>query len=136
MAHPITVEIVSADRKVYNGNAVSVVIPGSAGYFGVLHGHAPLISTLAIGLLELRATGNAAPTVFAISGGFVEVTPDKVVVLADSAESTVEIDAERAKLAATRAEERLRLVGPDIDYERAQAALLRAINRLRAIGHL
>jgi F-type H+-transporting ATPase subunit epsilon len=134
MAHPIDVEIVAADRKVFSGTAGSVTIPGIDGYFGVLSGHAPLISALGIGIVELRAHEGSAPQLFAVSGGFVEVTPEKVTLLADAAETAAEIDAERARLAVERAEARLRETGPHIDITRAQAALHRAVNRLRLMG--
>ncbi len=134
MAHPIDVEIVAADRKVFSGTAGSVTVPGIDGYFGVLAGHAPLISALAIGIVELRAHEAGVPQLFAVAGGFVEVTPEKVTILADAAEAPAEIDAERARLAAERAEERLRAPEPGIDVTRAQASLLRALNRLRLIG--
>jgi F-type H+-transporting ATPase subunit epsilon len=133
MAHLFQVEVVAADRMLFQGEVESMVIPGADGYFGVLYGHAPLVAALSIGMLTITAPGQKTPTEIALAGGFVEVTPTKVIVLADAAELTSEIDAERARIAKERAEERLRS-GGDIDFDRAQAALLRAVNRLKAAG--
>ncbi|HEX2948905.1 MAG TPA: F0F1 ATP synthase subunit epsilon [Armatimonadota bacterium] len=126
-----TVEIVSADRKLYSGEAVSITIPGADGYFGVLRGHAPLVSAMMIGEITITPPDNKPPIIFAVSGGFAEVSAEHVVILADTAELAEEIDVERARLAKERAEERLQEAGGDIDVTRAQAALMRAINRLR-----
>jgi len=127
------IEVVAADHKVFTGDAVSVTIPGIDGYFGVLRGHAPLVSAIAVGVVTIRPTENREPIVLAVSGGFTEVTGDHVVILADSAELTSEIDIERARIAKARADERLRVAGTDIDVDRAKLALLRAINRLKTI---
>jgi F-type H+-transporting ATPase subunit epsilon len=131
MAHPFDIEVVAADRRVFTGAAISVTIPGLAGYFGVLHGHAPLVAALKPGALTIDREGGE-PLVLAVSGGFVEVMADRVLVLADSAELVAEIDVERARLAKERAQERIRVGGPAVDLDRAQAALLRAIARLKA----
>lgn len=131
MAHPFEVEIVAADRRLYSGQAESLVIPGTDGYFGVLSGHAPLVSALAVGELIIKPPGKPA-MLMAVAGGFAEVLPDHVVILADAAELAEEIDIERARQARERAEERLReRGGGEMDIDRAQAALMRAINRLR-----
>jgi F-type H+-transporting ATPase subunit epsilon len=108
-----------------------VVIPGSQGYFGVLPGHAPLLATLGIGELTYRV-GREEYHV-AVSGGFAEVLNDKVIVLADAAETPADIDRARAEQARDRAESRLsgRATQEDIDYTRAAAALARALIRLQ-----
>jgi F-type H+-transporting ATPase subunit epsilon len=129
MARPFEVEVVAADRKLFTGKALSVVVPGAEGSFGVLYGHAPLVSALGIGELSVTPAEGSS-LVLSVEGGFVEVTPEKVVILADAAELADDIDIERARMAKPRAEERLRVKG-DIDITRAQAALMRAINRLR-----
>ena len=129
MALAFDVEIVAADHVVYRDQAVSLIAPGAAGYFGVLREHAPLISTLKIGALTISPL-DAPPIIFAISGGFAEVTPDKVIVLADSAERADEIDVARAREARDRAEARLRERADEIDSDRATTSLARALNRL------
>lgn len=135
MSLAFNVEVISADRKLFAGKTVSLVIPGIDGYFGVLYGHAPLIGALGIGELTITNEGGKV-TVLAISGGFVEVAPDRTLVLADAAELAHDIDIERARLARQRAEERLQQPSradqmSDVDFERARIALLRAINRMR-----
>lgn len=132
MEHAIEIEVVAADRKVYSGRAVSLMVPGGSGYFGVLHGHAPLISTLAVGEVTITPV-DEPPVLLAVSAGFVEVTPDRATILADTAELAEEIDVQRARQARERAEARLRERTDEIDYQRAEAALTRAINRLRVV---
>ena len=133
MASAFEVQVVSADRKLYSGTCSTLVAPGMDGYFGVLFGHAPMIAALGIGRLDLTpADGDTIH--IAIAGGFAEVTPDRVQILADTAEQASEIDVERARQAVQRAEERLREKSEDINFDRAQAALQRALNRLRVAG--
>ena len=134
MAHPFDVEVVAADRKVFTGQAVSLVAPGADGYLGILHDHAPLITSLAVGAITIVTAENQPPIIIAISGGFMEVTGDKVIILADTAEMAQDIDIERARLALERAEGRLRGAEEGTDVDRAKAALLRALNRLRIAG--
>lgn len=131
MANSFTVDVVAADKKLFSGDAVSLLAPGADGYFGVLRGHAPLVAALQVGELEITPADNRGKILIAVSGGFIEVTQEHVEVLADSAELAAEIDLERARQAHQRAEERLRQPGEDIDVERAEAALARASNRLR-----
>ena len=130
MAATFDVEVVAADRTVYNGPAVSLVLPGVDGYLGVLRGHAPLVTALGIGEITITLPNNQTQ-VIAVSGGFAEVLPQKVVVLADAAELSDEIDIERARLARERAEERLHVPGESTDVDRARTALMRALNRLK-----
>ena len=130
MAAIYEVVVVSADRQLFCGPAVSLVAPGVDGYFGVLAGHAPLIAALGIGELDITSP-DGTELAIAIEGGFVEVTPDRVEILADAAELAEDIDIERARLAAQRAEELLREKSTDVNFDRAQLALLRALNRLR-----
>jgi F-type H+-transporting ATPase subunit epsilon len=130
VAHVFEVEVIAADRRLFTGQATSLVIPGVDGYFGVLYGHAPLVGALGVG--ELLVTGeDGKPTRIALHGGFVEVTSEHTVILADAAELADAIDVERARLAAQRAQERLKQKAPDIDFERARASLMRAINRMK-----
>jgi F-type H+-transporting ATPase subunit epsilon len=110
-----------------------VVVPGLEGYFGVLPGHAPFLSTLGIGELTYRKGREELH--LAVAGGFCEVRNDKVIVLADTAERPEDIDRERAERARQRAEQRLAGRTPEeIDYTRAAAALARALTRLQVAG--
>jgi len=125
----IRLDIVTPDRLVAHDAVNSVSIPGKNGYLGILPGHAPLLTELVPG--ELVYAREGAKHSVAVNWGFAEVLPDRVIVLAHSAERAEEIDVERAQKAKTRAEERLkRLDDPAIDMERAQEALRRAMARL------
>jgi F-type H+-transporting ATPase subunit epsilon len=126
----IRLDIVTAERMVYSDDVDMVVAPGAEGQLGVLPHHTPLMTTLLPG--ELRIKKGAEEVSLAISGGFLEVRPDRVVVLADAAERAEEIDVDRAEEARKRARERLsqqRELG--IDGARAEAALRRSLARLR-----
>jgi F-type H+-transporting ATPase subunit epsilon len=128
----LQVEIVTAERIVYTGEATEVVAPGSEGQLGILPHHAPLMTSLAAG--ELVVKEERQETVMAVSGGFIEVRPDRVIILADQAERAEEIDIERAQAARKRAEERQGK--PDYDAARTEAALRRAIIRLQVAERL
>ena len=134
MARPFDVEVVAVDRKVYSGQAVSAMIPGADGYFGVLSGHAPLVASLKVGELTIVPPGGE-PVHIAVAGGFAEVTQDRVTILAETAELAQEIDINRAREALERARGRLTGAEPGTDVDRAKAALLRALNRLRVAGY-
>ncbi|UCD98582.1 MAG: ATP synthase F1 subunit epsilon [Chloroflexota bacterium] len=130
---PIRCEIVSQDRMVWEGDADIVVIPGTAGEMGILPNHAPLLSTLKFGILKVRQKGEEE--VFTVAGGVVEVQPDLITVLADSAENVVEIDVARAEAARKRAEDLLKEGIPaDTDsFLKLEAALRRSNLRLEAV---
>jgi F-type H+-transporting ATPase subunit epsilon len=108
-----------------------VLAPGSDGYLGILANHAPLVTSLDIGLVNYTPAGGGQDQLFAVANGFLEVSNNKVSILADSAESWDEIDLERAQEAVKRAEERLSIMDESVDIERAQIALKRALNRIR-----
>ena len=131
MAHPFDIEVVAADRRLFTGDADSVIIPGEDGYFGVLAGHAPLVSSLKIGEITIIPPTGEEPIIIAVHGGFAQVNSEKVLILADSAELASEIDIERAEKARQRAEERIMAIGENIDVDRAQVALQRALIRLK-----
>ncbi|MBI4536020.1 MAG: F0F1 ATP synthase subunit epsilon [Ignavibacteriae bacterium] len=123
-------EIITPSKVVYRNEATSLGAPGVLGGFQILYDHAPFLSALEIGTIKVKdATGN--DTLFATSGGFIEVKDNHVVVLADTAERAEEIDVERAKSAKDRASSRLHSHDEHIDVLRAHVALLRAVNRLR-----
>jgi F-type H+-transporting ATPase subunit epsilon len=123
------VEIVTAERELYNGEANLVSAPGSEGRMGILPRHAALLTTLAPG--ELRIELNGAEEPLFVSGGFLEVSNDSVTVLADTAEHAEEIDEARAQEARRRAEESLQNAQSETERAELQAALERAISRLR-----
>ncbi|MBN1460791.1 MAG: F0F1 ATP synthase subunit epsilon [Armatimonadetes bacterium] len=126
------VSILAPDHALFEGRVRSIVAPGVDGYFGVLARHAPMIAQLGTGVLSV-ATEQGKQEFFACNAGFMEIEPDQVTILADTAEAAQEIDMARARAAERRARERLRSHGPDIDIARAEAALQRAIVRLRAV---
>ncbi|MFC1873782.1 F0F1 ATP synthase subunit epsilon [Chloroflexota bacterium] len=125
----IKLDIVTAERMVYSEDVDAVVVPGVMGQLGILPKHAPLMTTLEGGELLIRKSGQE--TYLAITGGFLEVRPDRVIVLADTAERVDEIDLARAEEAKRRAEERLAGRAPDADMSRAEASLRRSLVRLR-----
>ena len=129
---PIRCEIVSQDRLVYEGDVDIVVAPGEAGEMGILPNHAPLLSTLKYGILRVRH--KEGEEVFTIAGGIIEVQPEIVTILANSAENVAEIDVARAEQAKRRAEKILEEGVPaDTDaYLRMEAALRRSNLRLEA----
>jgi len=107
-----------------------VVAPAADGYLGILSGHAPLVAALTVGELTITPP-EAEPIEIALSGGFLRVDGDNVLILADTAELAKEIDIERAQRAVERAETRLREGPAETDIEHARMAMLRALNRLR-----
>ena len=131
---PFLLEIIAPDRVVFRGEAGGVSAPGTEGGFQVLHSHAPLLSSLRAGQLTVRNTAGVA-TVFATSGGYLEVHDNRVVVLVETAERAADIDLDRARAAKERAERRLKSHDPAVDIARAEAALERALNRLRCGSH-
>jgi F-type H+-transporting ATPase subunit epsilon len=134
VAERLTLELATPSRLVVTAEVDDVVVPGSMGYFGVLPGHAPLLATLGIGELTYRI-GREEYHV-AVSGGFAEVRNDKVIVLADVAETPADIDRARAERARDRAEARVggRGTQEEIDYTRAMCALARALTRIQVAG--
>ena len=130
MAERLSLEVATPTRLVVAETVDEVVAPGIEGYFGVLPGHAPFLTTLGIGELTYRQGREERR--LAVAGGFAEVRNDKVIVLADVAELPEEIDRERAERARIRAEQRLSgRSQEEADYARAQAALARALIRLQ-----
>jgi F-type H+-transporting ATPase subunit epsilon len=130
---PLKLEIVTQERRIYSADDVEMVVaPGSEGEMGILPRHAPLITSLQEGVMRVkRAAG--PEEVLAIHGGFMEVLPDRVTVLADAAERAEEIDLARAEEARRRAEELMQQRREDkVDYARAETALRRSLVRLKA----
>jgi F-type H+-transporting ATPase subunit epsilon len=129
MSDTFQLEIVTPAKQVVKDEAEEAQIPGLNGYLGILPGHAPLITELAVGVISYRAKGNTHT--LAVAWGFAEVLPDKVTILAETAERPEEIDITRAQKAKDRAEQRLKSNDPQVDYTRAEDALQRADTRLK-----
>jgi F-type H+-transporting ATPase subunit epsilon len=132
MAGNIKLEVVTPEKTVVSEEAQIVMAPGSLGEFGVLIGHTPFFTTLKVGVIRYKDANGVERFVF-VNGGFAEALPDKVTVLAESAERRRDIDVERAKSALKRAEERIakESTDKDIDFVRAKAALERALYRVK-----
>lgn len=128
MADTFQFEIVTPEKMVVRDVAEEMQIPGKNGYLGILPGHAPLITELAVGQISYRNGGYTHR--LAVAWGFAEVLPDKVTILAETAEKAEEIDIQRAQEAKQRAEERLKGTDTETDYQRAQSALQRAESRI------
>ncbi len=127
---PLELEIVTPERQAYADTVDSVVLPGTEGELGVLPHHAPLVSTLGIGELRIRKGG--VEESFAIVGGFLQVLPDKVVVMAETADMASEIDVEKAQQARAEAERALQEgYHEGADLAAARAALQQALLRIR-----
>ena len=129
MAESFALKIVTPERLVVETAAEELQIPGKKGYLGILPGHAPLITELAVGEITYRS--GAKTESVAVAWGFAEVLPDKVTILAETAEKADDIDLDRAQRSRQRAEERLTKGGSEIDYERCQIALQRAETRIQ-----
>ena len=125
----IVLEIVTPDRALVREDVDEIQVPGSEGYLGILPGHTPLLATLKVGELWYRA--GREQHYLAIAGGFVEVLPDRVIVLAQVAERAQDIDIARAEAAKKRAEERLARPQADLDFERARVAMMKSLIRLQ-----
>jgi len=128
----LRLEIVTAEKTVFSDDVTAVVAWGVEGQLGILPHHAPLMTMLRPGDLLIRK-GNEEQYL-AISGGFLEVRPDKVIILADACERAEEIDIERAEAAKRRAEEILKTRPPQVDTAAAEAALRRSLTRLKVVG--
>jgi len=127
----LRLEIVTAEKTVFSDDVTAVVAWGVEGQLGILPHHAPLMTMLRPGDLTIRK-GNEEQYL-AISGGFLEVRPDKVIILADACERAEEIDIERAEAARRRAEEILKMRPPQVDTAAAEAALRRSLTRLKVV---
>ena len=130
MAEKLFLEVVTPQKSVVSEEVEIVVAPGSEGEFGALKGHTTFLTSLKLGTLRYKGADGKERYLF-INGGFAEVLPNKVTILAESAERRKDIDVERALKAKERAEKRLAAKSPDIDLIRAEAALRRSLHRLK-----
>jgi|SRR5271163_4885543 len=128
MPDTFQLEIVTPSKLVVKESAEEAQIPGLSGYLGILPGHAPLLTELAVGVITYKVSGKTQT--LAVAWGFAEVLPDKVTILAEAAERPTEIDVQRAQQAKERAEQLLKSNNPELDYARAEDALQRAETRL------
>ncbi len=128
MADTIQLEIVTPDRMIVSDAAEEIQIPGKSGYLGILPGHAPLITEIAVGEISYRKANETKHV--AVAWGFAEVLPEKVTILAETAERPGDIDVARAQAAKERAEARIKQGGADLDYQREEDALRRAQTRI------
>ncbi len=137
MADNIKLEVVTPEKAVVDEDVQMVISPGALGEFGVLSGHTTFLTTLKAGIIRYTDADGKEKYVF-VSGGFAEALPDKVTVLAESAERRQDIDLARAKDALQRAEKRLAedRSKEEFDFGRAQAALERAVQRIKLSGSL
>jgi len=129
----IQLVVVTPMRQLLSESVTEVQLPGADGYLGVLPGHAPLITELGIGELTYRTVGGQTG-LLAVIRGFAEVLPDRVSVLAETAERAEEIDITRAKEALKRAQELIAKGGENVDWDRASAALQRALVRIQVVS--
>ncbi|SFL86915.1 F0F1 ATP synthase subunit epsilon [Salibacterium qingdaonense] len=129
----INVNVVTPDGAVYDGDVEMVSARSQNGELGILPGHIPLVAPLSVGAVRLKYESKIH--LVAVNGGFVEVRPDSVTILAESAETPSQIDVERARRAKERAEDRIeRAKQEEIDYQRARLALKRAVTRIEVAG--
>ncbi len=128
---PLKLEVITPERRVFEDEVDMVIAPGSEGALGILPHHAPLLTGLAHG--ELRVKKGGLEYHLAVFGGFMDVRPDRVVILTDAAEHAEEIDERRAREARERAQKALEGAASAADEQRARAALQRALVRLRVV---
>jgi len=132
MSDTFQLEIVTPEKMVVNAAAEEIQIPGKGGYLGILPGHAPLITELAVGEISYRQGGQTY--YLSVAWGFAEVLPEKVTILAETAERPQEIDVKRAQESKQRAEAALKNGKTEADFTHAEDALKRAETRLEVAG--
>ena len=133
MPDKITLDVVTPTRRVFSQDVDEVVFPGSQGYLGVRPGHTPLLAGLGVGVISWTRSGRSEQMSVAL--GYAEVLPNQVSILAETAELSREVDADRARQSKERAEKRLSRLESGTDLDRAQASLARAEARLLVAAH-
>ena len=136
MANTIHVDVVSAETLIFSGEAEFVALPGEAGELGIYPRHTPLITRIRAGAVRIKVAGQAEEEFVFVAGGILEVQPNAVTVLADTAIRGADLDEAKAAAAKKRAEEALANTGSGIDYAKAQAELAAAVGQLAAIAKL
>ena len=129
----IYVDVVSAEKSIFSGEAKFVALPGESGELGILHGHTPLITRIRPGSVRIQKANGDEEFVF-VAGGYLEVQPDRVTVLADTAIRGHDLDEEKALEAKKRAEEAMQNRGTDFDLALAQSEFAMAAAQLAAIA--
>ncbi len=129
----MTLEVVTPSKLVFNGTIKSITVPGTLGSFQVLFNHAPIISTLEVGVVQIDDT-EGKTLKFSTSGGTIEVLKNKIILLAESFEKPEDINLDRAKQSLERAKNRLSITNKEkVDTARAEASLQRAMNRIKLV---
>lgn len=136
MAHTMRVDVVSAEEEIFSGEAEFVALPGESGELGILPGHTPLITRIRPGAVRIKITGRTDDEFVFVAGGILEVQPNAVTVLADTAIRGADLDEAKAAEAKRLAEEALVNKDSSIDYAQAQAELASAVAQLAAIQRL
>ncbi|MEI5909107.1 F0F1 ATP synthase subunit epsilon [Bacillus spongiae] len=129
----LKVSIVTPDGPVFESDVEMISTKAQSGELGILPGHIPMVAPLEIGAVRLKNGGNTE--LVAVSGGFIEVRPEQVTILAQAAEKAESIDIQRAKEAKARAEDRMQAKKDDVDFQRAELALKRAMNRINVTSN-
>lgn len=136
MANTVHIDVVSAEASIFSGEAEFVVVPASAGEVGIYPHHAPMITTIKPGTLRIKLADGAEETLIFISGGLLEVQPDLITVLADTAVRGHDLDEAKAIAAKEAALEAMQNRTSDMDYAKAQAELAEALAQIQAIERL
>jgi F-type H+-transporting ATPase subunit epsilon len=136
MAMTVHVDVVSAEEQIFSGLAESVVVPGLMGELGIYPRHAPLLTRIKPGSVRIKRPDQAEEELIYVSGGMLEVQPNHVTILSDSAVRSKDLDEARALAAKQAAEEAMKNRTSDFDYAQAEAELAEAIAQLRAIEQI
>ncbi len=136
MAMTVHVDVVSAEESIFSGLAEVVIVPGEMGELGIYPRHAPLLTRIKPGSVRIKVPNQSEDTLIYVSGGMLEVQPNLVTILADTAIRGADLDEARALEAKRAAEEAMKNRTSDIDYAHAQAELAEAIAQLQAIQKL
>ena len=136
MASTVHVDVVSAEKSMFSGLAEVVIAPGEMGELGIYPRHAPLLTRIKPGSVRLKLPNQEAEELIYVSGGMLEVQPNVVTILADTAIRGVDLDEGRALEAKRAAEEAIKNRASDVDYAQAQAELIEAVAQLHAIQKL
>lgn len=136
MANTIQVDVVSAEEQIFSGKAEFIALPGEAGELGVLPNHTPLISRIKPGAVRIKVPGQAHDELVFVAGGLLEIQPDQVTVLADTAIRGADLDEAKAREAKRQAQEAMANRSKDVDYAVVQAELALAVAQLATIRKL
>jgi F-type H+-transporting ATPase subunit epsilon len=136
MANTVRLDVVSAEEEIFSGDAEFIVVPASAGEVGIYPHHAPMITTIKPGALRIKLPDTTEEALIFISGGLLEVQPNLVTVLADTATRGHDLDEAKAIEAKEAAEEAMKNRSSDMDYAKAQAELAEAVAQIQAIQKL